>query len=52
MRKKFRITINGETYEVEVEDLGGDALRVAQPHLLAHQLHRRSTYRSQRLLLR
>lgn len=25
MSKKFRITINGETYEVEVEDLGGDA---------------------------
>lgn len=25
MSKKFRITVNGETYEVEVEDLGGDA---------------------------
>ncbi len=25
MSKMFRITINGETYEVEVEDLGGDA---------------------------
>lgn len=24
MSKKFRITINGETYEVEVEDLGGE----------------------------
>lgn len=24
MSKKFRITVNGETYEVEVEDLGGD----------------------------
>lgn len=25
MSKKFRITINGESYEVEVEDLGGEA---------------------------
>lgn len=25
MSKKFRITVNGEAYEVEVEDLGGDA---------------------------
>lgn len=25
MSKKFRITINGENYEVEVEDLGGEA---------------------------
>lgn len=25
MTRKFRITVNGETYEVEVEDLGGDA---------------------------
>ena len=24
MSKKFRITVNGESYEVEVEDLGGD----------------------------
>ncbi len=25
MSKKFRITVNGESYEVEVEDLGGEA---------------------------
>lgn len=25
MSKKFRITVNGETYEVEVEEIGGEA---------------------------
>lgn len=31
MSKKFRITVNGESYEVEVEDLGGDTPVARRP---------------------